>query len=196
MGQAFGGADRRLGQGARQSRGVAVLHDDSPCAEGQGRAEDGADILGVGQLVQHDDDAFSRFGQVFQRHALQRLDLEGQALMDRAGRQHPGQGLVVDGLDPVAVGQLAVLDLGGALGRSQKTAHAAPRGIRQSRQNRVAPPQEIIRVGAAPVGRTLRARRLFAPAKALHGGLLASFSRPGSAASESLFFTAFTVVAF
>ena len=32
--------------------------------------------------------------------------------------------------------------------------------------------------------------------KALHGGLLASFSRPGSAASESLFFTAFTVVAF
>lgn len=85
MGQAFGGADGRLGQGAGQGRSMTVLNDDSPRAERQGRSEDGADVLGVGQLIQHDDDALSRLGQLFQRHAFQRLDLEGQSLMYGAG---------------------------------------------------------------------------------------------------------------
>jgi hypothetical protein len=63
-------------------------------------------FCGIGQLVQHDDDAAGGLGDVLQRHALQRLDLEGQALVHRAGRQHPVQRLDLDDLDLVSIGQL------------------------------------------------------------------------------------------
>ena len=196
MRQAFGGSDRGLGQGSGQGGGVTVLHNDPARAEGQGRAEDGPHVLGVGQLVQHDDHALRGFGQVLQGHAFQRLDLEGQALVHRPGRQHAGQGLGIDRLDAMAVGQIAGLDLGRALGRGQQPAGPAPDGIRQSGQDGVPPPEEIVGIDPASLGAARGTRRLFAGRKPFAGGLFCPVSRRAGAAGEGLFFTAFTVVAF
>ena len=148
-GQAFGGAGRGLGQRSGQRRAVPVLNDDAACAEGERRAKDGADILRIGQLVQHDEDAARRMGQIVQFDALQRLDLEHHALMHGTGRQQARQPVGLDHLYRMPVQQLVALELGGAVGRGHQTAHALTRRIGERRQNRVTTPDEGI--GIQPV---------------------------------------------
>ncbi|KJV41953.1 hypothetical protein VH88_06500 [Brevundimonas sp. KM4] len=60
----------------------------------------------------------------------------------------------------------------------------------------MAPPQKIIGVRLAPIGRTGLTRGFLAPAKPLRSGLLALVAGAVGTVSEDLFFTAFTVVAF
>ncbi len=191
-GQALGRAGRGLGQGAGEGGRMAVLHDDAARAEGQGRAEDGADVLRVRQLIQHNDDAFSRFGQVFQIHAFQRLDLEGHALVYGPGGQHPAQGDRIDHLDSVAVRQILALNLLGAVFCDHQTAHSPTRRIRQSGQNRVASPKKIIGVRARPGGFAL----VFGGVAALRRGGLSPIWACFVPLVERLFFTGFPVVAF
>jgi len=179
---------RRPGQGGR----VPVLHHDALGAEGQGRTEDGADVLGVGQLIQHDDHALGVFGDLFQRHAFQRLNLEDHALMNGAGGQHSGQGGRIDHLDSVAVRQIFPFDFSGSVLRDHQTARSAADRIGQSGQNRMAAPDKIIRIGLSArgfgggicSGTTCRRSRSTL--------LRAVFS----ALVERLFFTGFPVVAF
>ncbi len=80
-------AGGRLGQGAGEGRGVPVLDHHPAGPEGGGRAQDGADVLGIGDLVQHQDHALGRPGDVLDIGALGGGGEEGEALMHRARRQ-------------------------------------------------------------------------------------------------------------
>ena len=70
IGQDLQGAGSRLGQRARQRRGMAVLNDHGTDSESGGSTQNGADIVGVGKLVQHQYDPAPAAGIPFQ-HLIQ-----------------------------------------------------------------------------------------------------------------------------
>jgi hypothetical protein len=92
--------------------------------------------------------------------------------------------------------QSALLDFGGALGRGQQPAHAAPRRIRQGGEDGVTAPQKIIGVRLAAIGRTRGSARIISAGKAFCDRLLAPFPRAGRWVCWDWLFTASTVVAF
>ena len=97
IGHGFHRARRGLGQCAGLGRGMAVLHHHGGHAESGGGAQDRADIVGIGKLVQHQNDAaaFLWLGQHLVQVAARRgvAGLQRRTLMHRAGRQQPGDGL-------------------------------------------------------------------------------------------------------
>ena len=101
-----------------------------------------------------------RIGDVLQRHAFQRLDLEGEALMHRAGRQHRGP---APGARSISIlwpwARLVALHLGGAVGGGQQAAHALAGRIGQGGQHRMTAPDEIVGVGLGPRRRAGRNQR-------------------------------------
>ena len=64
MGDGVDGARGRLGQCAAERGRMAVLQDHAARAEGRRRAEDGPDILRVGDLVEHDQDPAGGTGEI------------------------------------------------------------------------------------------------------------------------------------
>ena len=116
----------------------------SKAVDGEGRAgaQDGSDIVRIGDLVEHDDEALlGKLGNVKRR---QRLGLEQQALMHGVARQPRGD--LLGGDDPrldAAAGDLGAQPLGRR--RRRVEAHqTAARGV-ERRQNRV----EAIEAGDA-----------------------------------------------
>ena len=80
-------AGRGLGQGPAFGRRMTVLGDDPDCSERRGRAQDGADIVRIGDLVEDQQQRFfGRIGeQVGKPDILERLDLDHHALVRRIG---------------------------------------------------------------------------------------------------------------
>ncbi len=110
---------RGFGQHARFRRGMAVLHDDGRDAEGGCRAQDGADIVRIGNLVEHQHDAAALGGdQDIGDIALgQGLALQGRALMHGPGRKQPADRVRIGDFVGHAGEQLAADLCGGALGQ-------------------------------------------------------------------------------
>jgi len=79
---------RRLGKGTALGRGMAILRDDSDRPEGRRGTKDRADIVRVGDLVEHQKDRalLCLVQQPVEPHVLERLDLDDDALMRRVGR--------------------------------------------------------------------------------------------------------------
>ena len=102
QGHGFQGAGGRLGEGAGFIRGVAVLRDDRGGGERSGRAQDGADVAGIGHLVEYlqaDRAVRSRApgpavaedrqeGRALMNHVAAEQMVEGGA--DTRGRDRPG----------------------------------------------------------------------------------------------------------
>ena len=94
-------------------------------AEGRGGAQDGADVLRVGHLVQDDKVARGFRGDVLEQLAQvdhgQRIDQRCQALMHRAVRKQCGQ---LGQLDPLGreAGSSGIRELGGCRGGRQQAA--------------------------------------------------------------------------
>ena len=84
---------RGFGQRPAFGRGVAVLRDDSDRPERRGRAQDRADIMRIGDLVEHQQDrAIAGLAEhVAKPDVLQRLDLDDHALMRRVVRDQPAE---------------------------------------------------------------------------------------------------------
>ena len=74
-----------LGQRAGRIRAVALRGDDRRRRERGGRAEDGADIVRIGDLVEHQHDAFCRHG--LDRRRGQGVGFQIEALMHGIGQQ-------------------------------------------------------------------------------------------------------------
>ncbi|GAA0388696.1 hypothetical protein GCM10009093_14250 [Brevundimonas terrae] len=89
---------------------MAILHNYTARTKGEGRAEDGTDVLRIGQLVQHDQNPFSRFGQILERDAFERLTFEDEALMDGAWGENSIQFMGINDFDSVPVGQILRLN--------------------------------------------------------------------------------------
>ena len=72
---------------------MAVLRDDPDRAERRRRAQDRADIMRIGDLVEHQQHpALRGFGQqVAEPHVLEWLDLDHYALVRRVGGDHPAE---------------------------------------------------------------------------------------------------------
>ena len=84
---------RRLGQRARFARRVPVLRDDAERVERGGRAQDGADIVRVRDLIEHQQRPAVRrlVEQVGEQDVVQTLDLRDHALMRRVARHQPAE---------------------------------------------------------------------------------------------------------
>ena len=81
-------AGGRLGQRAVERRAVPSRHDEPGRAEHRGRAQDGADVVRVGHLVEHDQGpAGARSGQLLQVGLRQRLGLDQGALVHGIGAE-------------------------------------------------------------------------------------------------------------
>ena len=80
-------AARGLGERAVRGRAVPLGQTEARCAEGGGRAERGADIMRVGDLIEHDEDAIG-IGLV-EPDGRQLLDLERDSLMHLVGAEQP-----------------------------------------------------------------------------------------------------------
>ena len=78
-------AARDLGERAGEWRAVPLGQNETRCAEGGGRAEHGADIMRIGDLIQHDEDAIG-IGLV-EPDGRQLLDLERDSLMHLVGAE-------------------------------------------------------------------------------------------------------------
>ncbi len=132
------GAGRRLGQCAGERRGVPVLHHHAARAERCGRAQDGADVLGVGHLVQHQDHPLGRPGDVLDVCGLRRHGQEREALVDGALGQEVGDLAVVQGLGP----RRPIARKGAARAQDQPAEVLAAR-IGQGGLDRMAAPQPL-----------------------------------------------------
>lgn len=80
-------AARDLGERAGKWRAVPLGQNETRCAEGGGRAEYGADIMRIGDLIEHDEDAIG-IGLV-EPDGRQLLDLERDSLMHLVGAEQP-----------------------------------------------------------------------------------------------------------
>ena len=82
-----------LGEDAALGRRMAVLGDDPDRSEGRGRAQDRADIMRVGDLVEDEQHgAFRRVAEhVVEPDILERLDLDHHALVRRVVRHQPAE---------------------------------------------------------------------------------------------------------
>ena len=87
--RAAGGLGERPGFGRR----VPVLGDDAERVERRRRAQDRADIVGVGDMVEHEQRPPVRrlVEQVGEQHVGQPLDLGDQALVRRIARHQPAE---------------------------------------------------------------------------------------------------------
>ena len=80
-------AARDLGERAGQWRAVPLGQNETRCAEGGGRAEHGADIMRIGDLIEHDEDAIGI--DLVEPDGRQLLDLERDSLMHLVGAEQP-----------------------------------------------------------------------------------------------------------
>ncbi len=96
-GHEFQRPGRRPRDYAGFGRGMAVLCDDAKRIERGGRAQDGADIVRIGDLIEHDDRpargfvALAFLQQIAQPDVVERLDFRDNALVGRVARHHPAQ---------------------------------------------------------------------------------------------------------
>ena len=141
-------ARRGLGQRAAFARRMAILGDDADRPERRGGAEDRADIMRVGDLVEHQQGgAFGRVGEdVAEPDVLERRNLDHHALVRR-----------VVGHQPAEIGDVGEAQRGcgieGEFGRGvvgDPYARDPPLGIGERRGDRV-PPPESRPPAAAPV---------------------------------------------
>jgi hypothetical protein len=86
-GDALEGAGSGAGHGAGLFGGVAILGDDAGDAEGGGVAEYGADVAGVGDLIE-DQDWARPVEHGGERGGRQEVGEEGDALMDGVAAEH------------------------------------------------------------------------------------------------------------
>ena len=84
----FERAGRRLGERAGGVGAVPLRGDDGGGGKGRGRAEDGADIMRVGDLVEHQHNALRR--QIVDGRGGQRIGFEIEALVHGVGQQPLG----------------------------------------------------------------------------------------------------------
>ena len=144
---------------------MPVLRDKRGGIEGGRGTEDGAEIVGIGNLVENYQRAprigVEHFGEV---DVLERLAVEHQALMGRVARDQAGEVGGVGVLDREIRGQLAV-ERGDAFARGPQLAVPAL-GILQGRLDRMAAPQADVSLRpAAGAATTLHPPR--APAQVL-----------------------------
>ncbi len=128
---------------------MAVLDHHAARAEGGGGAQDGADVLRVGDLVQHQDHSLGGPGDVLDIDGLGRRGQERDALVDRPGRQ-----LAVDLARIERLGLGAPIGGQGAARRQQQALQPLALRIGQSRFHRMAAPDPFqaglrLRLGSA-----------------------------------------------
>ena len=166
-------AGGRLRQRAVERRAVAPGHDEAAGAERRARAQDGADVVRVGHLVEHDEGPpGAALDQLGERGLRQRLGLDQRALMHGVGAQ---SAVEVPGRDPL----VRQLPLGQGFGQAAlgvvgevELADAAV-GVGQGRLDRVdaedrdmigalglVPPLGPGRAGALGVGRASAGSRV------------------------------------
>ena len=121
---------------------MTVLQDDALRPERGGRAEDGADVLGVGNLIEHHQHAGSLCADVVDGQRLGRIDLERQPLMHRPGGQLTGDVVGVEDLQPFAAFELA-----GPIGGGQQSFDLTARRIGQRGLDRMDAPHPVPGVG-------------------------------------------------
>ena len=114
-----------LGEDAGLGRGVARRGEDRVGAEGQRRAEDRADIVRVGDLVEDDDEA--GFAERLDRERIERRDLDRDPLVHGLGAEQPVEvsGVASSGGD--GQGRSGLGEAGQGVGRADDTQHGAPR---------------------------------------------------------------------
>jgi len=124
-----------------------VLGDDADRAERGGGAEDRADIVRVGNLIEHQQDGtFGGLGQqVAEPQIVERLDLDHHALVRRVGRDHAAE---VGAFGPHHHQILGEVHQCRGLKRGPRFQHPAI-GIVERRRNRMlAPETRPVRVAA------------------------------------------------
>ena len=150
IGHDFQRAGGGLGQRARLRRGMAVLHHHGGDAESGGGAQDGADIVGIGKLVQHQHNpaalpAGLRSRTSSRSRAGRGAGFQRRALMHRARRQQPGDGLGIRRFDPDPAQQLGTQGFGGPGGQDGPAQLAA--GIGQGGLDRMQAIKPVFRLG-------------------------------------------------
>ncbi len=163
----FERAGRGLRQRAGRVRAVPLRGHDGGGRERRGRAEDGADIVRIGDLVEHQHHALRR--QVLDRGRGQRIGFEIEALMHGVGQQPLGDrrrphDFRLDGGCNAFVGQAPRGVLGG-----EQLAHA-PRRILQRGRHRVPAIHHDRAVGVGPQAVAAGALEALAPLDLLAGG--------------------------
>lgn len=88
-------AGSRLRNDSGHVRGMAFRHHQGVDAEGRRGSKDRADIMGICDLIEHEDDAASR-GDVAEIEGLERPRLDHHALMHRIGAEPPREVLALD----------------------------------------------------------------------------------------------------
>ena len=140
----------RLGERAVERRAVAAGHDEAGRAERRARAQDGADVVRVGDLVEHDDGpARAARDQLGQRRLRQRLGLDQGTLVHGVGPepavevlgQHPlvGHAPVGQGLLQATLGVVGEIELGDGAAADWR-APPPRRGCRRSAGGRLLQP--------------------------------------------------------
>ena len=145
---------------------MAVLGDDADRAERGGRAQDRADIVRVGDLVEHQQDRALRrlVEQLVEPHVFERLDLDHHALVRRVVRHQPAE---VGASASVTGNVLRELHERRGLARRPGAQHLAL-GIVERRGDRVLAPE------ARPVGGPVALMRFLA---ARHGAPMGECAR-------------------
>lgn len=131
---------------------MAILRDNRGRIEGRSRAHDGADIVRIGNLIEH----HQRTGRVAAQYLvkediLQRIAIEHQSLMRRIARDQPGQVSRLGIFDREIGGQFAI-KRGNAFAGCPKLAVVAIR-VLECGFDRVAAPQPH-RPGTGPARTT------------------------------------------
>ena len=127
-----------LGERPRFGRRVPVLRDQRGRPERRRAAQDRADVVGIGHLIEHEQRAVPHQGFV-QPPLLERRAVEHQPLMRRAGGDEPVQIAPVRQLDAQLIGQPIVERRPRLVRRPQN--RSAPLGIGQRGLHRVPAPQ-------------------------------------------------------
>jgi hypothetical protein len=127
---------------------VAVLQNHALGAEGGGRAEDRADVLRVGDLVQHHQQALGGGSQVVDAEGLGLVDLQGDALVHGPGRQLTGDVGALHDLQERRAAQIRRESLGAVRG-GQKTFRNGSGGVGKRRLDGVSPPNPVLGVALA-----------------------------------------------
>ena len=120
-----------------------VLQDDAGHAEGGGRTQDGAHVLRVGHLVEHEDHRAGRRFEVGEFGLLQRGGPQRHALVDRALRQREPDLVRVGDLEDLLAAE-AGLDLFRLVGRRQQPDRRAARRVGEGGLDRVPAPDPVV----------------------------------------------------
>ena len=177
----FQRATRGFRHRARFRRGVTVLRDDRRGTERRGRAQDRADVVRVGHLVEHQHRPAVLADHVIEEYVLQRRAFEHQPLMRRIARDQPGEIVRIGILDGKIRRQFAVEGIDALTRRPQLAVLAL--GVLERRFDRVPPPQAYLSGAGAPAA----ASALHPPGAPAHRPFLFALghgARPASAAID------------